>query len=186
MNIFKLFSTPILESLNFLSNDECKKLIKLIKKDKPKKHNLLTNGLSSYSLDCFLSKNKQTNIKNKLLKTSEIYANNIGYKIRKKIDNSWFNIEKEGSNVMKHCHPLSILSGVLYLNADNKTPCLCFYNPNYYSLHNVSHNNSSEYVSEGVRFYPKIGSLYMFPSWLIHGTEVNRMKEKIVLSFNII
>ena len=188
INHYKLFPTLVLEFSNFLSIQECKKILKIIKKNKHwlKKHNSVTKGKSSHSLQCFLSETKQTSLKNKILEAAKLYAQTGGYEIREKMDNSWFNIEEKESHLIKHSHPLSILSGALYLNIDEKSSSLYFFNPNSYALQNTMSKESSEYGYEWVKFTPNLGTLYIFPSWLVHVTDTNKMKERIVLSCNII
>ena len=93
--IHKLFPTLLLEVPNFLSDEECAEALTIIEHNKHwlDKNKALTKGMSSHSLQCFLSETKQTLLKEKILDAAELYAKHGGYEIKKIMDNSWFNIE---------------------------------------------------------------------------------------------
>jgi len=99
------------------------------------------------------------------------------------IENNWFNVQKPGSILQRHMHiggrSLSIASGALYINVDEKSSPLIFENPNPYSIF-------FEPKFDIRTFQPKVGDLIIFPSWLPHYTKVPNMTEnRIVISFNV-
>jgi uncharacterized protein (TIGR02466 family) len=182
MNDVKIFPTLLGYTLNFLNTKECSGVLKQLKKIKTFKHPCLTGKAasthtlqSSFSLD--------DNLRNKLTQKINDYATQYGI-AKLKLDNSWINIQSKKSLLIKHSHPNSIISGVLYLKADKNSSPLHFYNPNpflsFIDIKNITGINSPTYYVT-----PATGSLFLFPSWLLHGSEkLNNSKERIALSFN--
>lgn len=101
------------------------------------------------------------------------------------LHNSWANIQYPGDAIRKHSHNFAKISGVLYLNTDEKSSKLYFYNPNLLVVnheYDFLNNSNFEYYS----IVPKNNQLILFPGWLQHGTdyERNESNERISLSFN--
>jgi uncharacterized protein (TIGR02466 family) len=183
---------PILVTnvVNFLNNDQCEEIINFSKNINLKKQDSLDgDALSSHYLEDDIL-NKITLLKN----CGDIFANleehikNYTDKIgcgKCRITNSWINIQKKDSKLLKHTHPDSIISGVIYLNTDEKSSKLYFYNPNQIISWtrrelNTCYNNEYQYI------VPKNGDLFLFPSWLSHGShiDINNTDERMALSFN--
>jgi uncharacterized protein (TIGR02466 family) len=183
---------PILVTnvVNFLNNDQCEEIINFSKNINLKKQDSLDgDALSSHYLEDDIL-NKITLLKN----CDDIFANleehikNYTDKIgcgKCRITNSWINIQKKDSKLLKHTHPDSIISGVIYLNTDEKSSKLYFYNPNQIISWtrrelNTCYNNEYQYI------VPKNGDLFLFPSWLSHGShiDINNTDERMALSFN--
>ena len=88
---------------------------------------------------------------------------------------------------MNHDHPNSVLSVALYINVDKCGSDLTFFNPN--SLMSFSWN-----LTPGINFdhsrykiSPENGDMYIFPSWLQHGSSsFVGTKNRIVISANSI
>jgi uncharacterized protein (TIGR02466 family) len=103
-----------------------------------------------------------------------------------RISNSWFNIQKPDSSLQRHFHcggpSSSLLSGALYINVDENSSPITFENPNpYITLIGTSRNDNTH------TFRPNVGDLILFPSWLYHfSNEINKTKNRIVISFNTI
>jgi uncharacterized protein (TIGR02466 family) len=192
MNKYKLFPTLVCHEDNFLTKIDLKNVQSCIKKQTDLKPHigLLKDSTSKTSYDGtsnFLSNTLLSKLKNKILDRSKIYIEESGLSCENKIGNSWFNVQNKGAVLMEHTHPFSIISGALYINVDKNSSPLVFHNPNpcvYY----MAHNKFKEFSFEWFRFYPKIGDLILFPSWLRHGSDniENKTKNRTVLSFNII
>ena len=107
---------------------------------------------------------------------------------RVKVSNSWMNIQFPGSKLVKHGHPGSAVSGILYLKADDKSNNIYFYNPNPYVLLMGIERYYTEYTFEHSFIKPVAGTLLLFPSWLLHGSndEVNESEERIMMSINTV
>lgn len=106
--------------------------------------------------------------------------------LNKEMQSSWFNIQNEGSSLNRHTHALSTISGAIYINVDDDSSMLYFYNPNQFNEFSVSSKNT-EYTYDWYKFKPKNGDLFLFPSWLAHGSngDQNNTKNRTVISFNL-
>ena len=96
------------------------------------------------------------------------------------LSTSWFNVMGEGSNVERHRHEGSVVSGAYYPLVEDESCPLIFESP----LRQVRMCDvfSSYYVS----MKPKNGLLLIFPSWLEHRTDPNASGKRITVSFNTI
>jgi uncharacterized protein (TIGR02466 family) len=125
-------------------------------------------------------KNFKQDIQNIIDKTSiELGFTNL------KVDNSWITIMDKESSLMRHDHIPSKLSGVIYLNIDESSSDIYFYNPNdkikLYQFDKADKNNCRNFY-----FKPKNNDLIIFPSWIEHDSsyKVNQSTNRIALSFN--
>jgi uncharacterized protein (TIGR02466 family) len=86
-----------------------------------------------------------------------------------------------------HNHPNSILSGVYYLQAPENCGGIYFSDPRPASqmlIPPVTEFNLWTFPK--VSYKPHTGTMLLFPSWLLHGVEMNMSEElRISLSFNI-
>ena len=190
-----LFPTLVKCVHNFITKEQCEDIVKYIntKKDEFKTHSSLPqNSLSSYNLQSNIIRDIQKNVDscyyivddfNKIL---DEYSRDTGF-YNSKLVNSWVNIQEKKSTLSNHNHPLSHISGVLYLKVDKDSSKLYFLNPNpfikFTAIYEEQHN---EYTYDNCKFIPGNGMLLVFPSWLSHGSNLteNNSEERIVLSFN--
>ena len=187
--IHKIFPTSILAIENFLNEQECKNILKKIKQNKKflKKHSsLIGDASTTYLEQNFLSKLNPL-IQSSLLEATKKYSELSGFKTYNELRGSWFNVQKKQSSLQKHSHPLSTISGVLYIKCKKGSFNTYFFNPNP-MLDFTDKSKNTELTSEWVSFTPKDRTLLIFPSWLQHGANFtkNKSNERIVLSFNII
>jgi uncharacterized protein (TIGR02466 family) len=188
-----LFPTLILECPDILSLKENNEIYKFIVKNKNlgKAHKILAgdNVTSSHTgnTNFLIDNDIFKNLNNKILTKTLEYSNKTGTVINNTIANSWFNIQGKNSVLLPHTHANSKLSGVIYIKTDEKSNPLYFHNPNPYII-NYHIKSDTKYSFEWFRFYPKIGTLLLFPSWLTHSSnsERNLSKERVLVSFNII
>jgi uncharacterized protein (TIGR02466 family) len=185
-NNILIFPTFIKKCDDFLNKKECRNVIEELKKIPLKNHDALTEDKSASSHSNF--SNIHTKLGDKLnSKLSSIvnkYAKEYGYE-KLTIANSWHNIQYKNSVLSTHCHPNSIISGVLYLKVDSLSSKLFFYNPNpHVQFSNYIEKNIFNFKSKA--FEVKNGCLIMFPSWLQHGSghQENKSDERISFSFN--
>jgi|TARA_Y100000015_G_scaffold35566_1_gene36327 uncharacterized protein (TIGR02466 family) len=185
---YKLFPTPVLEYDDFISTEECNEIKKIISNNKHllKEISLIQKGKSTHSLECFLSHINKNKLKEKIIDLCIKYAEDVGYILRGEMSNSWFNVEGKNSKLFKHAHALSTLSVVVYINVDKDSSNLIFYNPHSYVLRNTMSKRNTEFTYDHIEFKPKNGKLLLFPSWLVHGTENNKTKNRIVLGCNVL
>jgi len=104
----------------------------------------------------------------------------------------WANIHDNTSNHVRHNHPNSYMSGVLYLNVpDDVDPgMLVFTDPRQSNLMFRPDFTAPSHLSHGKKvFKPKRGRMFLFPSWLMHGVDsfkTNSGQKRICVSFNYV
>jgi uncharacterized protein (TIGR02466 family) len=99
------------------------------------------------------------------------------------ITQSWVNVNNPGDSHHQHTHPNSILSGVFYIDVEEKDSIIFLDSkPNYF---NIDTDNPS-YLNSGIYHLNVFsGDLVIFPSTLNHYVEKTiSSKSRISLSFN--
>ncbi|WP_309736070.1 TIGR02466 family protein [Chamaesiphon sp. OTE_75_metabat_556] len=86
-----------------------------------------------------------------------------------------------------HNHPNSILSGVYYLQAPAQSGSIFFTDPRPGSQMLIPPvEEFNLWTFPKISYKPHAGMMLLFPSWLLHGVEMNMSDEvRISLSFNI-
>ena len=186
---FNLFPTLVIQYANVISELERENIFNTLKKRSTNSHTSIIEGTSSYNM----SENKDlVNIfalEERLQERLDNYTQETGI-FDQKICQSWFNIQNVGSQLSEHCHAGSTLSGALYINVDGVQNSLCFQNPNpmIESVWNAHVQSLTPYNFKYTLFTPKNGDLFIFPSWLTHGSyyQSNQTPDRMVISFNTI
>jgi len=187
--IIPLFPTLVMAVHDFITKDQCNDIVEYCKTKTFGAHTAFIgdgvsshdpNGLVTDLFDISLTVKSCENIFTDIEQLITKYTEDCGYS-GTHIVNSWINIQKKGSVLIEHAHPLSSVSGALYLKVDEMSSNLFFKTPNpfvYYSMMTLKHKIET--------VVPKAGSLILFPSWLVHGSNQteNQSEERIVLSFN--
>ena len=179
---FNLFPTLIMK-FNLLNDMETNQIFQVLKTLDSEPYGAITSGLSSYSNNSNII--KYLNLEKKVQSKLDEYTSKI--QIRPvSISNSWFNIQDIGSILKSHCHARSVLSVALYINVDNNSSYLYFDNPNPHVFTTWLNTGESDYNHESFYFRPKNGEMYIFPSWLRHGSHetTNQTKDRTVISLN--
>ena len=104
---------------------------------------------------------------------------------------AWVNINKKGNHNIRHIHPTSNLSGVLWIKCPEKCGEIVFTSPyefvGFKELESYSDKFKKEnnaYIS--YRINPKEGYMILFPSHLAHRVNENKSDEdRISVAFNI-
>ena len=103
----------------------------------------------------------------------------------------WKNINQPGNFNVKHNHPRSNLSGVLWIKTPKNSGNLVFTSPNFFNRYEEldSYTKEFKYNSNSYMTYyfrPMEGRLLIFPSSLEHEVKENKSNEdRISYSFNI-
>ena len=106
-------------------------------------------------------------------------------KIAPYITQSWINYTKEGEYHHSHAHPNSLVSGILYLDADKDNDKILFEKINYKRI-SFSKNKYNLYNSDSWFFPVETCDLLLFPSETQHKVEYKRGKNvRTSLSFNV-
>tara|TARA_B100001996_G_scaffold167767_1_gene127879 strand:- start:382 stop:1002 length:621 start_codon:yes stop_codon:yes gene_type:complete len=102
------------------------------------------------------------------------------------ISGGWYNILPRDGYTKRHRHESSVISGAFYVELP-EGDCGDFYmvsplQPYMMCIHNIQQNEYSEYFHDAPI---KESHLYLFPSWLEHGSRPNNTDgERITVSFN--
>jgi len=183
-NINGIFPTPIYFSK--LNRELTNKELLFIDKTKLNSHNNEGNITSN---DNFILNQKAFKLlKEELdLRVKDYFdkiicsANNI----TPYITQSWLNYTETNQYHHKHKHPNSLISGVFYINCDEKFDKIKFFNENYQTIQpeikefNIWNSNSWW-------FSVKTGDIILFPSSLTHMVETKEgTNTRISLAFNI-
>ena len=170
MNKLQMFGIYVWQWKNFLNEKECDKMIGAVQ----------ANDLRDYH---YLTGNAKTTMgnmggggQNHFLDFHKDIEDKIGkewFVKDQRMSESWLSVQGKGSKLQYHCHPNSIISGLIYLRADEKSSKLFFQNP-------------MSLDGETWSIQPETGMMLMWPSFLMHGsgTSINESEERIVLGFN--
>tara|TARA_R100000008_G_C3507953_1_gene127260 strand:+ start:91 stop:699 length:609 start_codon:yes stop_codon:yes gene_type:complete len=178
--IIPIFSTPI-----FIADyGRVDKELELIKKmsfrsqkfgngNQATKNSYILNEIEFGHLKRFILENLKTYAKTVLETSEELY-----------ITQSWTNRNKKGMVHHEHIHPNSIVSGVLFLNKEEKFPPIKF-SKNVFNSIQLKINKFNSFNSTNFSVGVKPGKLILFPSSLRHSVPVNICEEeRYTLSFN--
>ena len=183
-NIQAIFPTPI-----YISKiDRQLTPLELKFVDKNKKDFYKNDGNITSNNNYILNEKPFTNIKKELnLKVQDYFdkiicpANNIiPY-----ITQSWLNYTEKNQYHHKHSHPNSLVSGVFYINCDEKFDKIKFFNNKYQTI-KPEVKDWNIWNSETWWFSVKTGDLILFPSSLTHMVETKEGDNtRISLAFNV-
>lgn len=101
---------------------------------------------------------------------------------------AWVNISPPGAFNKVHHHPNSHFSGVYYVSLKAPECGRIYFRDPRIAGKMLTYPASSkvEFTSEETIMSPEEGRVYIFPSWLEHGVEVNRsQQDRISISFNV-
>jgi uncharacterized protein (TIGR02466 family) len=178
-----IFPTPvyITKCRNF-----SKKEISFVNKIKKK---VSKNFGNSVSKDSYILNNKNFNkLKKELLIYVNDYFNTIivpRNNIKPYITQSWLNYTNEGQFHHLHEHANSIVSGVLYIDADKSNDQIMF-NKKKSSDIKINTDQYNLFNSTSWNFKIETGDLIMFPSTLNHKVDYKKGKNtRISLAFNV-
>jgi uncharacterized protein (TIGR02466 family) len=100
------------------------------------------------------------------------------------ITESWFNKTIRGQSHHRHCHPNSIVSGIVYLEGDLDSGTTVFYN-NRYDVVEYDTVESNLFNSRTWGIRPRNGTIVLFPSGTEHFVEEYHGDDpRVTLSFN--
>jgi uncharacterized protein (TIGR02466 family) len=191
VNDLNLFPVLVRLVTDFLTEDQCGEIVSRMRSIRFGPHSALIGDAAS-SFHSEISESgfvideieKYLSIKEKILHQTNVYARDFGTR-PVGLGNSWINIQRRGSELGYHTHPLSVISGALYLKIDANGSRIRFRNPNpFLTVTDVL--NSTAYTSNTTYIRPIVGTLLLFPSWLQHGSDENMSDERVVLSFNTV
>jgi uncharacterized protein (TIGR02466 family) len=178
-NITPLFSFPLYSVKENFINDEISEYILSLKMI-----NNQTNFISE-NKNILTTDNKFKNLYTKIKKHINFYIKNILQidALDIFITQSWINKNKKLNFHHDHCHPNSILSGVIHFN-DNESQ-LIFQRDNHLLNYDFNIKTSNVFNCYEYNFKTEKNSLFIFPSNLKHRVTNNSSdKDRFSLSFN--
>lgn len=119
------------------------------------------------------------------------------YAIKKntlQMNSMWGTVKSNGGKHHYHMHPNSYYSGVVYLQIDNHSNSVGdieFIDPRYANrLVCPTFDGDSPLSYRSWVYSPKVGDMYIFPSWLEHGTSYFKSDDinsrRVCLTFNYV
>jgi uncharacterized protein (TIGR02466 family) len=182
--IHSLFPTPV-----FFSSLE-RKLTPLETKflNKKEKDTYNNTGNITSNDNYVLNEKPFLNLKNELdLKVKEYFDKIIcpSNKVKPYITQSWLNYTKRNQYHHKHQHPNSLVSGVFYINADEKLDKIKFFKEDYQAI-KLEIKEYNLFNSQSWWFTVKTGDIVLFPSSLTHMVETKEGDNvRTSLAFNV-
>ena len=141
------------------------------------------------SKDNYIINNKQySSLRKELNKIVKDYFNKIicpSNNIKPYITQSWLNYTKTEQHHHVHDHSNSLVSGILYINADQFTDSIRFYGGRY-NMIDIETEKFNEFNSKSWWFPIETGQVFLFPSYLSHAVETKQGKNtRVSLAFNV-
>ena len=182
--IHSLFPTPIFFSS--LEREFTPLELKFVDKNKKDTYNNTGNITSNDNY--VLNEKPFLNLKNELdLKVKEYFDKIIcpSNKVKPYITQSWLNYTKRNQYHHKHQHPNSLVSGVFYINADEKLDKIKFFKEDYQPI-KLEIKEYNLFNSQSWWFTVKTGDIVLFPSSLTHMVETKEGDNtRVSLAFNV-
>ena len=187
MKVEKWFSTPIwFDYFNFDTAAVAKACLKL--RDDHYENRVISNIGGWQSSDLNLEDHDELQVVSEIITTAlSEFSSQIHPKFTIELKNVWVNINEKGNSNKRHIHAFSTFSGTLYIQVDEKTGNIIFYD-NYtpYDHYPILMPEGSEHFPAHVTYYPKNGMLLIFPSWVPHEVQPsNSDLTRISISFNV-
>ncbi len=183
-NINAIFPTPIY--ISKLDRELTKKELSFVDKTKLDTYN---NEGNTTSNDNYILNNKSfKELKTDLDSIIKDYFEKVispTDAITPYITQSWLNYTETNQYHHKHQHPNSLVSGVFYINCDDKFDKIKFFNDKYQTI-KPEVKDYNIWNSETWWFSVKTGNIILFPSSLTHMVETKQGDNtRISLAFNI-
>jgi uncharacterized protein (TIGR02466 family) len=183
-NINSIFPTPIY--ISKLNRELTNKELLFIDKTKLE---VYKNEGNTTSNDNYILNNKLfSNLKTELNLIVHDYFNKVissANNITPYITQSWLNYTETNQYHHKHQHPNSLISGVFYINCDEKFDKIKFFNDKYQTI-KTEVKDWNIWNSESWWFPVKTGDIILFPSSLTHMVETKEgTNTRISLAFNV-
>jgi len=161
--------------------------LKFIEKNKK---NIYKNIGNTTSNDNYVLNNKEfKSIKEELNLIIQDYFNKIilsSNDVTPYITQSWLNYTKKNEHHHRHQHQNSLVSGVFYINCDEKFDKIKFFKDYNYKNIQLETKEFNIWNSESWWFPVKTGDVILFPSSLSHMVETKEgTNTRISLAFNV-
>ncbi len=141
------------------------------------------------SIDSNIINNKQfSSLRKELNKIVKDYFNKIicpSNNIKPYITQSWLNYTDTNQYHHIHNHSNSLVSGIVYMNADKDNDKVRFYS-NKYNMIEIQTEKFNTFNTNSWWFTVETGQVFLFPSSLTHSVETKQGKNtRVSLAFNV-
>ena len=126
-------------------------------------------------------------LKRLLTRHAAVFAKDLAWEIKPKLDSLWVNLLKSGGHHTAHIHPHSILSGTLYVEAPPGSGAIRFEDPRLAMMMAAPQRRADapETLRTFVAIDPRPGQLLIWESFLRHEVLPGTTKaERLSISFN--
>jgi uncharacterized protein (TIGR02466 family) len=182
--IHSIFPTPIY--LTSLNREFTKSELSFVDDTKSKTKENFGNIISKDSY--ILNQKKLSNIKEQLDLIIKDYFDKViscSENTKPYITQSWINYTEANQFHHRHNHPQSLVSGVLYINADKDNDKIKFFKSEY-EFFRPEYKEFNLFNSSSWWFGVKTGDVILFPSSLTHDVEIKKGDNtRISLAFNV-
>ena len=183
-NINGIFPTPVY--ISKLDRELTPLELKFVNKNKKYFYKNVSNNTSKNTY--ILNEGSFANIKKELELKVQDYFNKVispANKITPYITQSWLNYTETNQYHHMHNHSNSLISGVFYINCDEKFDKIKFFKDKY-SMIRPDIKQYNIWNSESWFFSVKTGDIILFPSSLNHMVETKKGDNtRISLAFNV-
>jgi len=183
-NINGIFPTPIY--ISKLNRELTSLELKFV--DKNKKDFYKNDGNITSNNNYILNEKPFVNIKKELNLRVQDYFDKVvspANNITPYITQSWLNYTETNQYHHKHAHPNSLVSGVFYINCDEKFDKIKFFKDGYKTI-KPEIKDWNIWNSESWWFSVQTGDVILFPSSLTHMVETKQGDNtRISLAFNV-
>jgi len=178
-----IFPTPVY--ISKLNREISKQELDLINKSQKDSHK--NEGNITSNNNYILEEKPFKNLKKDLMLRVDDYFNKVlsAKNVEPYITQSWLNYTETNQYHHKHAHPNSLVSGVFYINCDDKFDKIKFFKEEYKTIR-IEIKEWNLYNSESWWFSVKTGDIILFPSSLTHMVETKEgSNTRISLAFNV-
>jgi len=192
MNIFNLFPTPVGFFPSVITDDECDRLVDIVKSCDKSVPNQNSDKLTHTTVDSLGGKHIDD-----LFKTLAPHIRDFGYQLLG--DNSldwhivglWGNVMNPGGWQFKHNHGNSVISGVLYLQMPKGASATRFWRKDRGDTYFLAHDGTGDTTDYNCQYIDlnnvTAKDMVLFPSYLNHSVEDSGVDEdRISIAFNVV
>ena len=155
-----------------------------IEENKNSQHSLAVNGRSSHGGYDPLADPKSRPLLEIFRSCVEDYSAKV-MSCPTLITAGWYNVLPPGGFTKRHRHECSVVSGAFYVKLPEKSGNLYFVSPLQQYRMCEMYLEPNWYQQYEAEMHLQESWLYLFPSWLEHGSRVNESEEdRVTVSFN--
>lgn len=186
----EIFPVPIWQFEFDKANEFKEKIVPMFKEIEKKNPNdnikYTKEGYTSYGpINNILDYDECLELKNFVMTSVVEAVKDIGMEGYANMTGSWFNINRKYSSHGNHNHIPDTISGIYYVQADEDDARITFHDQNKVSNWPWRRSINPTFTSRTKNFAPKIGTLFLFPSFVEHSVEQQlKDQERISISFN--